>query len=122
MEIGKYIDDMIAIRGEKKYHEAEIKRLDAQLGQMEAELMQEMIKQGTTEAKGVYGKATFNEKVLYPQVEDWSILHNFIQETGYFDLLHKRMSLTNYRQLAEANQDPPGVLRNYVSEISLRSL
>lgn len=122
MEIGKYIDEMIAIRGEKKYHEAEIKRLDAQLSQMEMELMQEMIKQGTTEAKGVYGKATFNDKVLYPQVEDWGVLHKFIQDTGYFDLLHKRMSLTNYRQLAEANQDPPGVLRNYVSEISLRSL
>lgn len=122
MEIGKYIDEMIAVRAEKKFHEAEIKRLDANLKLMETSLMQEMIAQGTTEAKGTYGKATYNKEVLYPQVEDWGVLHSYIQKTGYFDLLHKRMSLTNYRQLVEANQDPPGVLRNFVSEISLRSL
>lgn len=122
MEIGKYIDEMIAFRNEKKFHEAEIKRIDAQLAIMETTLKQAMIDQGVTEAKGSYGSAAYSEKVLYPSVKDWDAFRKFIRDNNYFDLLHKRISLTNYRQLVEANQDPPGVERNYVSEVSLRSL
>lgn len=122
LEIGKHIDEMIALRNEKRHHEAEIKRLDANLKLMETTLKNAMVEQGITEAKGAYGKASYDEKVLYPQVDDWPAFHNYIKENNMFDLLHKRISLTNYRQLVEANVQVPGVVPNYVSEVNLRSI
>ena len=122
LEIGKYIDEMMAIRNEKRHHESEIKRLDASLKLMETTLKNAMVEQGMTEVKGVYGKATYDEKVLYPQVDDWNEFRKFIKEHDMFDLLHKRISLTNYRQLVEAQVAIPGVVPNYVSEVNLRSI
>lgn len=122
IDVGRYIDEMHAVRADKRFHEAEIKRLDAQIKLMEGTLMQEMQAQGTTLAAGRMAKAELKLDVLYPQVESWDALHNQIANTGAFDLLHKRISLTYYRQLCEANQDPAGTLRNYVTEISMRSL
>ena len=122
LEIGKHIDEMMAVRNEKRHHEAEIKRLDASLKLMETTLKQAMVEQGITEAKGVYGKASYDDKVLYPQVDDWPAFHEYIKTNNLFDLLHKRISLTNYRQLVEANVQVPGVVPNYVSEVNLRSI
>lgn len=122
LEIGKYIDEMMALRNEKKHHEAELKRLDANLKLMEGTLKQAMLDQGVTEAKGVYGKAKYDDKVLYPQVNDWTEFHEYIKANNMFDLLHKRISLTNYRQLVEAQVAVPGVVPNYVSEVNLRSI
>lgn len=122
LEIGKYIDEMMALRNEKKHHESEIKRIDANLSLMEGTLKQAMLDQGVHEAKGAYGKATYQENVLYPKVEDWGMFHHYIAEQNMFDLLHKRISLTNYRQLVEAQVAVPGVVPNYVSEVSLRSI
>jgi hypothetical protein len=122
LEIGKYIDEMMALRSEKRHHEAEVKRIDASIKLMEGTLKLAMIEQGITEAKGVYGKATYDEKVLYPQVDDWNMFHEYIKANNMFDLLHKRISLTNYRQLVEAQVAVPGVVPNYVSEVNLRSI
>lgn len=122
MDIGKFVDEMHAVRAEKRFHEAEIKRLDANLKLMESSVMQEMIEQGLSEVRGTHGKVVYNKDVLYPHIESWEEFHKYIQNTGYFELLHKRISLTKYRELAAADMDPPGVLRNYTSEISLGSL
>lgn len=122
IEIGKYIDEMMALRNDKRHHESEIKRLDANLKLMETTLKQAMLDQGVTEAKGAYGKAKYDDKVLYPQVDDWGQFHQYIKENNMFDLLHKRISLTNYRQLVEAQVAVPGVVPNYVSEVNLRSI
>ena len=122
LEIGKHIDEMMALRSEKRHHEAEVKRIDASIKLMEGTLKLAMVEQGITEAKGVYGKAKYDEKVLYPQVDDWNMFHEYIKANNMFDLLHKRISLTNYRQLVEANVAVPGVVPNYVSEVNLRSI
>jgi hypothetical protein len=122
LEVGKYIDEMMALRADKRYHEGEVKRIDASLKLMETTLKQAMIEQGITEAKGTHGKAVYDQKVLYPQVDDWNAFHQYIKENNMFDLLHKRISLTNYRQLVEAEVAVPGVVPNYVSEVNLRSI
>lgn len=122
MEIGKYIDQMHSVREEKRMHEAEVKRLDAELRLMESHIMNDLINQGLTEARGVFAKIEYNPKVLYPHVMNWDELHAYIRDQNLFSLLHKRISLANYRDLVEAEQDPPGVVRNYVSEVSLKSI
>lgn len=120
-ELGKYIDDMHALRAEKRFHEGEVKRINAELALLETPLLKEMEEQGATLIAGKLAEAE-RKTVLYPQVQDWSLLHSYIASQNMFDLLHKRISLTNYRQLCEAEMDPAGTLRNYVSEISIRSL
>lgn len=122
LEIGKFIDDMMAVRNEKRHHEAEVKRIDASLKLMEDQLKNAMLEQGIVEAKGTYGKAKYDDKVLYPKVDDWQLFYDYITQNNMFDLLHKRISLTNYRQLVEANRQVPGVVPNYVSEVNLRSI
>jgi len=118
MDIGTFIDEMHAVRAEKRYHEAEVKRINAVLSSMEAQLMIGMEAHGTTEARGKVGKAAI-KSVLLPKVEDWAALWADIRETNNFGLLHKRITLDNYRQLVEEDQDPAGTLRNYVNEVFL---
>jgi len=51
LEIGKHIDEMMALRSEKRHHEAEVKRIDASIKLMEGTLKLAMVEQGITEAK-----------------------------------------------------------------------
>lgn len=121
MDIGKFIDEMHEVRAEKRYHEAEIKRIDASIKLMESQLFTEMECHGLTESQGKLGKAEI-KLVLYPHMENWDDFYADIRENNNFSLLHKRISLTKYRELVEAEQDPSGTRRNFVNEITLRSI
>lgn len=48
---------------------------------------------------------------MKPSAADWSAVYRWIQDTGRFDLLHKRLSSAVVEEFAEANDGdlPPGI-------------
>jgi hypothetical protein len=71
-----------------------------------------------TKASG--GAATASIKVsIVPLVEDWEMFHDYIETTGEFDLLQKRISVTAWRSRAEEGLVIPGVSSVEDVDISL---
>jgi hypothetical protein len=45
-----------------------------------------------------------------PQAKDWAAVYNFVQETGSFDLMAKRLSMGGVNEYVDAHGDtPPGI-------------
>lgn len=121
MELGKLIDELHSLRTDKKFHEGEVRRINTHIETLESTILKQMQAQGLTDSKTDRMSVSV-DTVVYPVVKDWTALRNYIQSTGMFDLLHKRLSLTSYRQLAEAKIQLPGVEPNTVTELNVRSI
>jgi len=69
--------------------------------------------------KGV-GIAYITERKL-PQCKDWNAVYTFVQETGSFDLLAKRLNMGGVNEYVDANGDtPPGVTIMVERGVSVR--
>jgi len=60
-------------------------------------------------------------KEIVPTVEDWDAVQKYIRDTGQFELLHKRMGATAYRELQSMGLDVPGVKPTELIRINFRS-
>ena len=54
--------------------------------------------------------------------EGWKQLYAYIKKTGYFHLLHKRVTDGAYQELLEAGKKVPGVLPFTKKRINLRTI
>ncbi len=92
----------------------------------ESELRQHMIK--NLEKSRDEGKDTGAAGKLYrvqikdketPKVTDWTVFHGYIQETGRFDLLQKRLSDKAIMEMVDADQTPDGIETVLVPDVSV---
>ena len=60
-------------------------------------------------------------KEIVPTIENWDEVYTYIKETGQFELLHKRMAATAYRELQSMGFDVPGVKPKELTRINFRS-
>lgn len=60
-------------------------------------------------------------KEIVPKVEDWDEVHAYVKNTGQFELLHRRMSSTAYRELQSMGSNVPGVKPTELTRINFRS-
>lgn len=75
-----------------------------------AALMAEMSIIGTDVFAGPLGRVTLVKGSTYVvRAERWLELYEFIRENEAFDLLHKRLSTTAYKERIDEGQDVPGV-------------
>lgn len=61
------------------------------------------------------------KKEVVPTVEDWDTVQKYIRETGRFELLHKRMSATAFREILQLELGVPGVKQTELTRILFRS-
>ena len=54
-------------------------------------------------------------------MEDWDAVQRHVRDTGQFELLHRRMSATAYRELLTLNLTVPGVKSTELTRINFRS-
>ena len=59
---------------------------------------------------------------VVPTVENWDDVFEHISQTNQFELLHKRMSSTAYRELLKLGMNVPGVKSTELTRINYRSL
>lgn len=111
-------------------HEVKSLRLDMDkevdvVRQRERELEEHIIQNLTagedTGAAGLLYRVQVVKKTK-PKPSDWSAIHAYIQETGRFDLLQKRLSDKAVMDMLAEDEEVPGVERIHIPQISLTKI
>lgn len=119
MNIKDLIDDFVASKNEREELSAKVKDLTAKLGRLEGDIMKLMSDAGINQAAS--DKASCSMKLSkHPAIKDWKAFYGFVQETGQFELLHKRLSSAAFRERWEAGEVIPGTESSDVWELTVR--
>lgn len=119
LSIRDIIKRMAEIRAERRAISDRDKELIDEWRSNEMELIIRLDEQGQTLARTEEGTASITEQIL-PQVVDWDVLFEHIQETGDFHLLQRRPAAAAFRELNSAGIEVPGIEPYTQRSISLR--
>jgi hypothetical protein len=117
-DIGTRIDALYALREHRLSIEKKVKELKEEELQMRNEIFELLASMGLTKASGAMATAGIKVSQV-PLVESWDLLQEYIQETGEFDLLQKRISVTAWRARYDDGVAIPGVSKVEDVDISL---
>lgn len=119
--LGATIDNLWAMREEKRRLEAELKEVEDRIAELEEQLLDRLDAEGLDKATG--SKATVSVSTnTVAQVTDWDELWKFILKNKYTHLLQRRVSDPAYRELLEQGKRVPGVEPFLRRRLNLRTL
>ena len=98
------------------------KEVDLMEGQEKA-LKQELIQMfQDSNVQGIAGRLAYVSLVekTVPVAQDWDKLYEYIQETGDFDLLHRRLTTSAVAARWEGGVEVPGVASESYFDLSIR--
>lgn len=97
-----------------------LKELKQRKADLEAKLIAKMEDQGIDRTGNDRCSVSIKTEIV-PTVEDWDEVYKHIIATEQFELLHKRMSASAYRELLSLDMELPGVKPTDVVRINYRS-
>jgi len=119
-KLNDLLSEVTKVRTEIKSVQAEEKLLKTQQRELESQISIRMQEQGLDKISD--GNCTVSLKnEIVPTVEDWDTLQEHIAKTNQFELMHKRVSATAYREAVAAGMDVPGVKSTELTRINYRS-
>ena len=119
MNIKELIDDYVATKNAREELSTTIKDMTAKLGCLEGDIMALMSDAGISQAAS--DKASCSMKMTkHPAIKDWQAFYGYVAQTGQFELLHKRLSSTAFRERWEAGEAIPGTEASEVWELTVR--
>ena len=123
MNLQQQIDALYEIREELRQNLEAEKEIRARYEALEAQLMHRLDEVGTSAARGTTASVSITESEV-ATVEDWSALHEYIQETGGFHLLQRRInSKAAIDEMGESEGgNVPGLSRMSLRKLGLRKL
>lgn len=107
--IGNIIDNIHALREEKRALEKKIKEIEAVYHAAEEQLMARFDAEGVTASRGKAASCSVSVSVS-GNVTDWDAFNAFVKKKGYFHLYFKRLSDPALRELWEQGKSIPGVV------------
>lgn len=119
--IGVKIDQLHAVREEKRRLEEEIKALVEKADALELSLIDQMDREGVSKSTGNKATVSITSSVK-PSVEDWDALYAYIHRNKYYHLLERRPSVTGCRELLETKGKIPGVVPFTQRKLNIRSV
>lgn len=107
------VEEYVAMRDErsalKAAYEAEDDKIKDRMEQHEVKLMEMLTSVGAESFRTPYGTA-YTQTDIRSNCADWTAYWAYIQETGRFDLLEKRVSQKPIKDMIEAGEAlPPGI-------------
>lgn len=106
--VGAVIDQIWAVREEKRRLEAEVKEVALKIEELETQLMERLEKEGLEKASGAKASVSVGTSVV-ADVQDWDAFWVYILKNKYTHLLQRRVSEPAYRELLDAGKKVPGV-------------
>ncbi len=97
-----------------------LKKLKQRKTDLEAKLIAKMNDQGLDRIGNDRCSISVKTEIV-PTVEDWDAVYRHILSTEQFELLHKRMSASTYREFLSLDMELPGVKPTDVIRINYRS-
>jgi len=108
MNLTELIEQLVEIRRKRTDIASQDSELSKQASQIEADMMHLMSEVGTTKAATETGHSVVMSKKSVPVITDWDAFYSYVQQTKSFDLLHKRLSTTAFKDRAENGEQIPG--------------
>jgi hypothetical protein len=108
MNLTELIEQLVEIRRKRTDIASQDSELSKQASQLEADIMHLMSEVGTTKAATETGHSVVMAKKSVPVITDWDAFYSYVQQTKSFDLLHKRLSTTAFKDRAENGEQIPG--------------
>lgn len=118
-EIGKLADDLFRAKQLKSELNKELTKLNADIKEIEAQLLAEMEEQNLYKL-GTDAGMIYKSRQVMPHVVDWDVFTAYIREYDYFHLLQRRPTLSAYRELYEQGIQVPGVEPLVFDEVRTR--
>ena len=119
MNINELIDQFVATKAKREDLSEEVKQCTKQLAELEKDIMDLMSHAGISQAAN--DKASCTMKLnRHPAIDDWNTFYKYVAESGQFELLHKRLSSTAFRERWDAGEAIPGTTTSDVWELTVR--
>ena len=122
--MAKKLNDLLAeygtVRDGIKDLQAQEKELNTLKRELEGQIAIRMTEEGLDKISNG-GRTVSLKNEIVPNVEDWDALQQHVAETGEFELLHRRVSATAYREKVSLGADVPGVTNRELTRINYRS-
>lgn len=106
--VGAVIDQIWAVREEKRRLESQVKEVAAKIEELESALMERLETEGLEKASGTKASVSVGTSVV-ADVQDWDSFWAYIIKNKYTHLLQRRVSEPAYRELLDAGKKVPGV-------------
>lgn len=119
--IGVKIDEIYALREQKRALEEQINLLASQIEDRSNELMDLMDAQGVTKSTGNTATVYVSESIK-PAVENWDDFYKYIHRHKYYHLLERRPSVTGCRELLETKGKIPGIMPFKQRKLNVRTI
>ena len=96
------------------------KTLKATQKELESQILLQMEDQGLDKISNEVCTIT-RKKEIVPTATNWDEIYAHIQSTEQWELLHKRLSATAFRELVATGIDVPGITSTELTRINFRS-
>ena len=119
--IGFEIDQLWALREKKRTAEAAVKVIEGDIDTLETALLARLDAQELDKASGQRATVSVGESIN-GTIEDWDLFTKFISKTKNFQLLHRRVTDTAYRELLAMGRSVPGIKPFTKRKLNLRTI
>ena len=119
MNINDLINKFVEVKAEKEALNDLIKKVNEALSQIEADIMEQMAAAGVTQVASEKASCTM-KLAKHPAITDWEAFYKHVAETGEFELSHKRLSSTAFKERWEHGEAVPGTTTTELWELSVR--
>ena len=106
--IGPAIDELFELRSKKQKLEQQIKKLEAEYGEIEEALLAKLSAEGTDKGAGKRASVTVSTTTV-GNLADADKFFAYVKKTGYFHLMQRRLSDPAIRELLASKGSIPGV-------------
>ncbi len=119
--IGSMTDLYVTLRNQKKALNDEIAKIETQMKETEAQLIERLEAEGWTKGSGKLGTCSISHSVVFNAV-DWQKIEAFVKKTGHMQIFQRRLSLDAVREIVENTGKPiPGTEPFNTKKINVRS-
>ena len=119
--IGRTADLYSDVRALRLAMEKEVEKVKAREHELREYIISNLSKSDDTGAAGLRYRAQIVSKDV-PRAMDWTAVHGFIQKSGRFDLLQKRLGEKAVMDMVEAGETIPGVEIVKVPDVSITKI
>ena len=119
MNIKELIDLYVQTKNEREDLSSQVKEKTEKLASLEGDIMKLMSDAGLSQAASDKASCTM-KMTKHPAIKDWNAFYGYVAQTSQFELLHKRLSSTAFRERWEAGEAIPGTEASEVWELTVR--
>lgn len=120
-DIGSLIDRLSDLRLVKADLERQVDAVASQIKEVEVQIMHMMAEQNLESAShgGLVVRPTEH---TYAKAENWDAFYAYVRETGYFQLLERRLAVKSYREFLDLGRQVPGLVPTKVLKLSVNKV